>query len=74
MWFLVQFLNGINQLPVFERNAISGGVAFWAHVMGFVAGLVLVRVHAAAGAHARWSGGTPIGLADLVISDFGFRI
>jgi membrane associated rhomboid family serine protease len=42
MWFLVQFLNGINQLPVFERNAISGGVAFWAHVMGFVAGLILV--------------------------------
>ena len=42
MWFLVQFLNGINQLPVFERDAISGGVAFWAHVMGFVAGLVLV--------------------------------
>jgi membrane associated rhomboid family serine protease len=42
MWFLVQFLNGVNQLPIFERNAISGGVAFWAHVMGFVAGLVLV--------------------------------
>ena len=42
MWFLVQFLNGINQLPVFERDAISGGVAFWAHVMGFVAGLILV--------------------------------
>ncbi|HYB95594.1 MAG TPA: rhomboid family intramembrane serine protease [Vicinamibacterales bacterium] len=42
MWFVVQFLNGVNQLPVFERNAISGGVAFWAHVMGFVAGLVLI--------------------------------
>ena len=42
IWFLVQFLNGINQLPIFERNAISGGVAFWAHVMGFVAGLILV--------------------------------
>jgi membrane associated rhomboid family serine protease len=42
MWFLVQFLNGINQLPIFERNAISGGVAFSAHVAGFVAGLVLV--------------------------------
>jgi membrane associated rhomboid family serine protease len=42
IWFLVQFLNGINQLPVFERNAISGGVAFWAHVIGFVAGLILV--------------------------------
>ena len=44
MWFLVQFLNGVNQLPIFERNAISGGVAFWAHVMGFVAGLMLVVV------------------------------
>ncbi len=42
MWFLVQFLNGVNQLPIFERNAISGGVAFWAHVMGFVVGLILV--------------------------------
>jgi membrane associated rhomboid family serine protease len=42
IWFFVQFLNGINQLPIFERNAISGGVAFWAHVMGFVAGLILV--------------------------------
>ena len=44
MWFLVQFLNGVNQLPIFERNAISGGVAFWAHVMGFVAGLILVLI------------------------------
>ena len=42
MWFVVQFLNGINQLPLFEQNAISGGVAFWAHVAGFVAGLILV--------------------------------
>jgi len=42
VWFSVQFLNGVNQLPVFEKDAISGGVAFWAHVMGFVAGLVLV--------------------------------
>jgi membrane associated rhomboid family serine protease len=42
LWFLVQFLNGINQLPLFEQDAISGGVAFWAHVMGFVSGLVLV--------------------------------
>ena len=42
IWFLVQFLNGVNQLPIFERNAISGGVAFGAHVMGFVVGLILV--------------------------------
>ena len=44
LWFAVQFLNGINQLPIFERNAVTGGVAFWAHVMGFVAGLLLVVV------------------------------
>jgi len=42
LWFIVQFLNGINQLPIFEKNAISGGVAFWAHVIGFVTGLMLV--------------------------------
>ena len=41
-WFLMQFLNGIGQLPVFQQDQISGGVAFWAHVMGFVSGLVLV--------------------------------
>jgi membrane associated rhomboid family serine protease len=44
MWFVVQFLNGINQLPAFERNALSGGVAFWAHVMGFASGVLLVLV------------------------------
>ena len=42
IWFVVQFLNGINQLPAFERDAISGGVAFWAHVSGFVTGVLLV--------------------------------
>ncbi|HYE87857.1 MAG TPA: rhomboid family intramembrane serine protease [Vicinamibacterales bacterium] len=42
MWFVMQFLNGVNQLPLFEQDAISGGVAFWAHVAGFVAGLILV--------------------------------
>jgi len=43
-WFFIQFLSGINQLPVFEKNAISGGVAFWAHVVGFVAGVILIFV------------------------------
>ena len=42
MWFAVQFLNGVTQLPMFERNAIAGGVAFWANVMGFVSGVILV--------------------------------
>jgi membrane associated rhomboid family serine protease len=42
IWFVVQFLNGIGQLPIFQQDQLSGGIAFWAHVTGFVAGLVLV--------------------------------
>ena len=44
MWFLVQFLNGVSALPIFEQDAISGGVAFWAHVTGFVAGVIGVFI------------------------------
>ena len=37
LWFLIQLWGGLGQL-----GAVSGGgVAFWAHVGGFVAGLVL---------------------------------
>jgi membrane associated rhomboid family serine protease len=43
-WFLLQFLNGIGQLPIFQQDQISGGVAFWAHVAGFLAGLLLVTI------------------------------
>ena len=42
IWFFVQFLNGVGQLPIFQQDQISGGVAFWAHVAGFAAGVVLV--------------------------------
>lgn len=41
-WFLMQFLSGIGTLPIFQGGTISGGVAFWAHVAGFVCGLALV--------------------------------
>jgi membrane associated rhomboid family serine protease len=44
VWFLMQFLNGIGQLPIFQQNQISGGVAFWAHVAGFIAGVLLVMI------------------------------
>ncbi len=37
-WFLLQVLGGLPQLG----GGSGGGVAFWAHVGGFVAGLVLV--------------------------------
>ena len=40
-WFLIQFVGG---LAAFGGDV--GGVAFWAHVGGFVAGLILVKLFA----------------------------
>jgi membrane associated rhomboid family serine protease len=44
LWFLIQFLSGLGSLAAAAGGELPGGVAFWAHVMGFVAGVVLVRV------------------------------
>ena len=41
-WFGVQLLSGLPRLNNLDPEA-SSGVAFWAHVGGFVAGAVLVR-------------------------------
>jgi len=41
-WALIQILSGLISLG----SAEMGGVAFWAHVGGFVAGIVLVRLFA----------------------------
>jgi len=38
-WFLIQLLNGLASLSVVMQ---TGGVAWWAHIGGFVAGIVLV--------------------------------
>ena len=38
-WFLIQFASGI-----FSFGGDVGGVAFWAHIGGFVAGVVLVKL------------------------------
>lgn len=40
LWFIIQFFSGVASLAA-TKNA--GGIAFWAHVGGFVAGLVLAR-------------------------------
>ena len=41
-WFLEQALNGITSLEVTASVGMeSGGVAYWAHAGGFVAGVVL---------------------------------
>ncbi len=42
-WFAMQFLSGLPQLLA-PAPELSGGVAVWAHVGGFLAGVVLGRV------------------------------
>jgi len=38
IWFLMQLVNGLGSLGV--ANAATGGTAFWAHIGGFVVGVV----------------------------------
>jgi membrane associated rhomboid family serine protease len=40
LWFLQQFLSGFVDLAAH----VSGGIAWWAHVAGFVAGALFVRI------------------------------
>ena len=42
LWFGSQLLTGLPQLRPFERD-VSGGVAVWAHIGGFIAGALLIR-------------------------------
>jgi membrane associated rhomboid family serine protease len=42
LWFATQLLTGLPQLMSL-RPEVSGGVAVWAHVGGFVAGVLLLR-------------------------------
>jgi membrane associated rhomboid family serine protease len=44
LWFLIQFISGVGSLGL--KNA--GGVAWWAHVGGFILGLALARTFAGA--------------------------
>jgi membrane associated rhomboid family serine protease len=44
LWFVLQFLSGLGSLAASTGDGLPGGVAFWAHVMGFAAGIVLVRL------------------------------
>jgi membrane associated rhomboid family serine protease len=42
-WFLVQFLSGTSTAIAYSDQT-RGGIAFWAHVGGFAAGLVLIKL------------------------------
>jgi membrane associated rhomboid family serine protease len=53
-WMVLQFVGGLGSM-----SGEGGGVAFWAHVGGFVAGVVLVKLfvrrdHLSAHQHAHW--------------------
>jgi len=41
-WFLINFLSGTANSA--QATAASGGIAFWAHVGGFVAGMLMVKI------------------------------
>jgi membrane associated rhomboid family serine protease len=40
IWFVIQFLNGFFALPGSQESA--AGVAWWAHIGGFIGGFILV--------------------------------
>ena len=42
-WFLMQFISGTASLQV-STSANTGGVAWWAHVGGFIIGIILVSL------------------------------
>jgi len=42
-WFLGNFLSGF-ATAIAETSQSSGGIAFWAHVGGFVAGVIMIRL------------------------------
>jgi membrane associated rhomboid family serine protease len=44
VWFVMQLLNGVAALATTDVVGAGGGVAWFAHIGGFVAGLVLVRL------------------------------
>ncbi|MGA2743825.1 MAG: rhomboid family intramembrane serine protease [Candidatus Sulfotelmatobacter sp.] len=43
-WFFLQFYSGATMFSVTHGRRDVGGVAVWAHVGGFVAGLVMVKI------------------------------
>jgi membrane associated rhomboid family serine protease len=43
LWFLLQFISGVGSAAQSPDAGLSGGIAFWAHVAGFVAGMAAVH-------------------------------
>jgi membrane associated rhomboid family serine protease len=46
IWFVLQFLPAIGQLATPDVSAAGGGVAYFAHIGGFVFGLAAIKLFA----------------------------
>jgi membrane associated rhomboid family serine protease len=44
-WFVIQFLSGTASSLSYAGNS-DGGIAFWAHVGGFISGVVMIKLFA----------------------------
>lgn len=53
LWFISQFYSGLFALAL-PRGAAAGGVAWWAHIGGFVFGLLTARLFAPKEREPRW--------------------
>jgi membrane associated rhomboid family serine protease len=40
IWFVMQFLSGVGSIAAATGGQPSGGIAFWAHIAGFAAGVL----------------------------------
>jgi membrane associated rhomboid family serine protease len=43
-WFIIQLFSGAASSVVQAQQGAAGGIAFWAHVGGFILGMVLIKV------------------------------
>jgi membrane associated rhomboid family serine protease len=42
LWFMLQLFSGVGTMLMATQGAPAGGIAFWAHVAGFLSGVVFV--------------------------------
>ena len=52
-WFVLQFFGGLGSLP----SADSGGVAYWAHIGGFLTGIIVVIIYKLGTGQGLWPRG-----------------
>ncbi|HLJ90782.1 MAG TPA: rhomboid family intramembrane serine protease [Candidatus Angelobacter sp.] len=57
-WFVLELLNGTATALLSTRQP-AGGVAFWAHIGGFVAGVVLIKIMPARTRYFAYDYGSP---------------